>query len=527
MNYVPIEKYSESQTIYEYDDDGKPLVVVEENAPTYLQVNGKEIYPDGPIILNRRYALDENKLPYYPKDNLDKELYMQDQDNSRIYIVCDNSPVYALDRGTPYYASNNIGEFYALDKDRIEVYITVAGKQIYAKTTTNSQYYARKYYSIISFSEMYALDQGVPYYAKYSDEYSNDMEPFEMEFYAVNELGESTFITIDNKQIYTKLRDNFEIYPVQKNLNKVFALNTEGKPYYASDADGEQYYPRCQKGEYYMTVDNKQIYITNNYGFQEYAIQDVNGISLPIYALDEQQIPYYAKWSDDIERYAITHNNYPVYMEIDNKQIYVRDDNFNEYYATFKEVDIVALDNNVPYYATKKYEGEFYPLNTNLAYYASHDNREIYAKNEKFKEFYISLDDKEVYARNGKDETYARDSDRHQYYATDHGNPYFATLANGDPYYPQNSQGQDFYFELAHDVDGKIIRPNRPLVTFIKNPTRIVTYSDFSKNIKRTPWLLLIGAIVAILVAILVTIKTLPHVFDPRQQHVFPIASKG
>lgn len=536
MNYVPIKKYSKSQTIYEYDDDtGLPLVAVKKDVPFYLKVNGKEIYPKNSAILNQRYALDENKLPYYPKDENDKEWYMPmpDKDSIKIYIYHDNSPVYAFDRGVPYYAKKSNGdEFYAWDKDLNDVYMTVADKQIYAETNDNSQFYAKTFTSPIVYFETYALDRGVPYYAKYF---------YNEEFYAMGEPEEATFITIDNQQIYAKYSTGSEKYLQKKTPEghlDILALNAEGKPYYATDHRKLNIYPTCEKGQYYMTYDDKQIYVTQQNDFQIYAIQTVNGYASEIYALDERQQPYYAK-DNALEYYATTHElgdlslleddtlSYPIYAEIDNKQIYAKDTHSNEYYAKFEEMQIVALDNNVPYYAKAVSKTEYYPRDNSIPYYASLDNRQIYAKNENLQEFYISFGNRELYARNDKDEIYARDSDHHQYYATDNKNPYFATLANGNPYYAQNSKGQDFYFALAKNVDGEIVRPNRPVITFIENPTKIVRYSDFLKNIKRTPWRLLFGVIVAIFVAILIAIKTLPFSLDRSQQHVFSDSSKG
>lgn len=413
MTYVEIKKYS---TTYLYNKDNLPFVAVNDitGLPYYLKINQKEIYPDGPVILNQQYATDENKLPYYPKDTAGKEIYIKDADKSKIYIYRNKSPVYALNQGKPYYATDIEGsEFYPIDENNNEIYIIINEKQIYAQTVDKHEIYAKKIKPDGSFSEVYALHRKIPYYASTP----------EGEFYAVDE--NEYYITVDGKQIYAKYTHGGQRYAFQT----------------AADGNASQYY----------ALDRGVAY----------------------YAIDYKKSQYYA---DD------------KYIEIDRKQIYAKDVDNNEHYANFMTIEVFARDNGEPYYAKYKNEAEFYPRKKGVPYYVHNDERALYARNEKMSQFYINVNGKEIYGENvkNKNQLYALDADLHQYYATDRGKPYFAKLGNGgDPYYPQNSKGQDFYFAFARDRNGNIIYPNRDIVMFVKNPTVIVTYLDFLKNIKR------------------------------------------
>lgn len=433
MTYVEIKKYS---TTYLYNKDNLPLVAVDDvtGLPYYLKLNGKEIYPDGPVILNQQYAKDENKLPYYPKDKTNKEIYIKDADVKNIYIYRNKSPVYALDRGKPYYATDiENSEFYPVDEKGNEIYMTIDGKQIYAHTVDNIELYAKNKKTDGSDFEVYALNGKIPYYAS----------TLEGEFYAFDE------------------------------------------------------------NEIYIAVDGKQIYATYKHGGQRYAFRNTDDGNSTQYYATNRGLAYYAIDDKKSQYYVDT----GTYIEIDRKQIYAKDVDENERYTTFMNIEIFARDHGKPYYAKRKNKAEFYPLKRGAPYYVHDDERSLYAKNEKQSQFYIKVKGKEIYGKNvkTKNQLYALDTDLHQFYATDRGKPYFAKLGNGDPYYPQNSKGQDFYFALARDRNGKTILPNRDMVTFVKNPTIIVMYSDFLKNIQRPKWSLsIIVAIFTVLFTILI-----------------------
>lgn len=424
MTYISIKKYS-NPSYYEYNADNLPLVAVDDqtNLPYYNKnLDGTEIYPLGPIILNNIYAKDKNLLPYYPTGDDGKEVYMKNDDIKKIYIFHGQSPVFAKNtEKKPFYATDSENlEFYPTFNGK-EIFLTINDKQIYVKKN-NEEIYPRHFditdLKYNSFDEIYALNGEIPYYAT---DFDNS------EYYA-ERYGFMKYLIIDGKEIYARDFNNSEIYSFDPLRNQNYAKNKEGLSYYARD------------------FNNSEIYAFNRSG-------------VPQYLKNKDGIPYYARDFNNSEIYAFDQSGEPHFI----KGRYAKLKNNLEYYPVYFNGDDVYMYDSL---------------------------RELYIRNENGKEIYARIRGKEEYAYDFVEDIqlYANDEHHNQYYATMHdGKPYFAkSYFNDRPYYAINSQGKEFYFEIAKDENLKPIHPNSGYVSFnCKNPI-IITYMDFLKYTKRS-----------------------------------------
>lgn len=227
---------------YATDTDGNEIYPVENGNQIYLQEKMYEEYNEPPEGFRQIPARNKDGVPFYAKIN-GKEVYpiINQFNNDRYFFIQhDGKEIYAKDKMQNYYYPDLVDP-YAKDRDENQYYVEIEGKQIYAKLQ-NVEIYARTKNNTC----IYALDKGVPYYAK--DEFYN-------EIYAYDTFYQEFYIEIDDKEIYAKSNDSItELYAKDVEKSQFYALD-EGKKYYAKKQWNDEYYAQ--------TADRRDIYFTD------------------------------------------------------------------------------------------------------------------------------------------------------------------------------------------------------------------------------------------------------------------------
>ncbi|GFR03479.1 uncharacterized protein TNCT_191631, partial [Trichonephila clavata] len=372
--------------------------------PFNLTMN-QPIFPRNPKGEDMYFRI--NNIDHYPRNTNGKPIYVKNKEGREVPPFNQNEPFYASDaNGNECYPKDSNGdEYYIWKTSRFSVRLDkimsllgyprdVQGNEFYLQKRERDEYYLTQRKP----SSIFALKNGLPYYAKDKDQ---------NEFYPVvndEELAISSII-----RIYAKDAKGNQKYPRDKEGNEKALPRLDLRSWqYATDKEGNAFYPKNKFGKEVLYGD-------------------------------------YIQRKDGSIQYPLTEDGNPEY-EID----YTTRD---EYYFIKKDESINWGEdiNGNQRYAKKANGDEYYPPNGELAY--DHSGSPQYARTEdgqstrSYKEVILNGE----YARTNLQEV--------KYKLDEYGNEYTLELPPAGKV--KDSFPEGYYFPLGYPItnDNWVIVP--------------------------------------------------------------------
>lgn len=296
----------------------------------------------------KNYPKTPNDVEYYELDTEGNEVYLS-HNNIQIYAFNfpDKEEIYAISEGKPYYAKNNHKQIYAVDLKRDgEKFININGTDIYTRNRYKVEFYPRNLVgrdkvATNNTAYFYAKGENQEFYYP-TDEYSNEF------------IIQDLMITLKSGQtISPRKRDGSVNYikigetEIPYKCNNIYFVgkNSFGVGQYPLDSLGNSYYP---------DDNNDPKFATDSYYNYMYALDKNNCLIYPRVSNEEIYIQNEAgsyiilkKHAQYFRQYARQNTLYPTknlengrvsemlindtYAEKNNKRIYPKDSNKNEY----------------------------------------------------------------------------------------------------------------------------------------------------------------------------------------------------